>query len=97
MPGDPRWALDDEIITMRPQPASIMSGSATWQQWNVPVRFTSITRCHACGVSSSDGAQPTMPALVTRMCTGPSSVRTLANASSTAAWSLTSAADRRAP
>ena len=28
MPGEPRCALDDEIITMRPQPASIMSGTA---------------------------------------------------------------------
>ena len=26
---NPRWALDDEIITMRPQPASTMSGTAT--------------------------------------------------------------------
>ena len=49
-------------------------------------------RSHACGVSSTNGAKPTMPALVTRMCTGPSSLRTLANASSTAARSLTSAA-----
>ena len=26
-----------------------MSGTATWQQWKVPVRFTSMTRSHACG------------------------------------------------
>ena len=71
-----------------------MSGSASWQQKNVPVRFTSMTRSQACGVRSTDGAKPTMPALVTRTCTGPSSERTLAKASSTAARSVTSAADR---
>src|ERR1700712_1027536 len=40
--GEPRCALEDEIITMRPQWASTMSGMATWQQWNVPVRLTSM-------------------------------------------------------
>ena len=92
MPGEPRWALDDEIITIRPQPASSMSVTATWQQWKVPVRFTSMSRCQDCTLISVNGDQPTAPALVTRMCTGPSSVRTFANASSTAARSLTSAA-----
>ena len=31
---------------MRPQPAATMSGIATWQQWNVPVRLTSMIRAH---------------------------------------------------
>src|SRR6202012_1932416 len=30
--GAPRWALDDEIITILPHFAATMSGSATWQQ-----------------------------------------------------------------
>ena len=31
-PGAPDWALDDEIVTMRPQPASIMSGTTGLQR-----------------------------------------------------------------
>ena len=52
---------------MRPQFAATMSGSATWQQWNVPVRLTSIIRAHDSGVISMNGAKPTKPALVTKM------------------------------
>ena len=37
-------ALDEAMFTMRPQPASIMSGTTAWQQSNVPIRFTAITR-----------------------------------------------------
>ena len=33
MKGWPPWALDDEMLTMRPQPASSMWGITTWQQW----------------------------------------------------------------
>ena len=31
-PGEPRCALDDEMVMMRPHLAAIMSGSAAWQQ-----------------------------------------------------------------
>jgi hypothetical protein len=40
MLGAPDWALEDEIVTMRPHPAAIMSGTANCTQVKVPVRFT---------------------------------------------------------
>src|ERR1043166_5088996 len=43
MYGCPEWVLEEEMLTMRPQPASIMSGSTAWMQWNTPFRLTSIT------------------------------------------------------
>ena len=30
MYGAPEWVLDDEMLTIRPQPASSMSGSTAW-------------------------------------------------------------------
>ena len=44
MYGAPDCALEEEIVTMRPHPASIMSGRAAWMQVNVPVRFTARIR-----------------------------------------------------
>jgi hypothetical protein len=32
MNGWPEWVLDDEMLTMRPHPASIMSGTTAWQK-----------------------------------------------------------------
>ena len=52
MYGAPEWVLDDEMLTMRPQPASIMSGSTAWMQWKTPLRLTSMTRCHRSNVTS---------------------------------------------
>src|SRR3954447_6837951 len=40
MYGCPEGVLDDEMLTMRPQPASIMSGSTAWMQWKTPLRLT---------------------------------------------------------
>ncbi len=54
MLGAPDWALDDEIVTMRPQPAAIMSGTAACTQVNVPVRLTAMMRSH---VSARDVEQ----------------------------------------
>ena len=51
--GAPDWALDDEIVTMRPQPAASMSGTAAWTQVNVPVRLTAMIRSHFSGVMSA--------------------------------------------
>ena len=65
MYGAPDCALDDEIVTMRPQPASIMSGSAAWMQANVPVRFTARIRAHVSWVMSSAASNDSMPADVT--------------------------------
>ena len=42
MYGWPEWVLDEEMLTMRPQPASTMSGSTAWTQWKTPLRLTSI-------------------------------------------------------
>src|SRR6266568_544836 len=40
----PDCALEEEMLTIRPQPASSMSGSTAWMQWKTPFRLTSITR-----------------------------------------------------
>ena len=56
MRGDPRCALDDEMVTIRPHSAATMSGIAAWTQWNVPVRLTSITRFHDSSVISRNGS-----------------------------------------
>ncbi len=29
----PEWVLEEEMLTMRPQPASTISGSTAWMQW----------------------------------------------------------------
>src|SRR4029077_9933006 len=42
MYGCPECVLEDEMLTIRPQPASIMSGSTAWMQWKTPLRLTSI-------------------------------------------------------
>ena len=54
MLGAPDCALDEEMVTMRPQPAAIMSGTASCMQVKVPVRFTARMRSHFSGVMSSD-------------------------------------------
>src|SRR5260370_1136985 len=83
-------ALADEMVTIRPHPAASMSGTAACRQWNVPVRLTARIRAHASGVISVNAANSSNPALVTMISTGPSSVRTLRSASSTADRSVTS-------
>ena len=59
------------MFTIRPQPASIMSGSTAWQQWKVPVRLTANRRFHVSALMSRKGWKPSIPALLTRMVTGP--------------------------
>ena len=90
MRAAPDCALDDEIVTIRPQPAVTMSGIAAWMQWNVPVRLTASMRSQASSVISVKDRNSSSPALVTTISIGPRSVRTLAIASSTAARSETS-------
>ena len=96
--GAPDCALDDEMVTMRPQPAASMSGTAACTQVNVPVRLTAMIRSH---VSGGDVERPasndSMPALVTRISTGPSSARTSANPASTDAAVGDVDLDGRAP
>ena len=58
---------------MRPHPASTMSVRAAWAQVKVPVRLTPMIRAHPSAVMSRTGVKASMPALVTRISTGPSS------------------------
>src|SRR5262249_45184287 len=53
-------------------------------------RLTSIIRAQVSGVIRSNGSMPNRPALVTKIPTGPSSLRARLNPSSTAARSVTS-------
>ena len=55
MLGAPDWALDEEMVTIRPHPASSMSGRAAWTQVNVPVRLTPMIRSHPSAVMSRTG------------------------------------------
>ena len=95
MLGAPDWALDDEMVTMRPHPAASMSGSAACTQANVPVRLTATMRSHCSAVMSSTGVKDSMPALVTRISTGPSSARTRSTPASTDGRSATSTSRAR--
>src|SRR5260370_345464 len=69
----PVWALDEEILMIRPQPAASMSGSTACAAMNMLFKLTVIMRSQASSVISRNGAKPVMPALLTRMVTGPSS------------------------
>ena len=92
MYGAPECVLEDEMLTMRPQPASSMSGSTAWMQWKTPLRLTSMTRCHRSNETSWNFLKLSRPAALTRIDTGPSCERMPASASSTWARSVTSAA-----
>src|SRR4051794_20390472 len=58
----PDCALDEAMVTTRPQLAATMSGAASWMQLNVPVRFTAITRSQISGVMSKMSSNDSMPA-----------------------------------
>ena len=57
----PDCADEDEMVTMRPHPASSMSGTAACRQWNVPVRLTATMRSHCSAVMSRKVAEPFDP------------------------------------
>ena len=59
--GAPDCALDDEMVTMRPQPAASMSGIAACTQVKVPVRFTARMRSQRSAVMSTSGVNNSMP------------------------------------
>jgi hypothetical protein len=90
MYGVPEWVLDDEMFTMRPQPASVISGNTAWMQWNTPFRFTSTTFRHSSKVISVKRLNPSKPAAFTRIVTGPNCARIAASAASTCPRSVTS-------
>jgi hypothetical protein len=83
--------LDDEMLTIRPQPASSMSGSTAWVTWKTPFRLTSTTLFHSSDVMLVNLRNEVMPAALTRMVIGPSAARAADSASSIWARSVTSA------
>ena len=65
--GAPECVLDDEMLTMRPQPASIMSGRTAWMQWKTPLRLTSMTRCQRSNDDVVERLEASRPAALTRI------------------------------
>ena len=86
----PPCALEDEMLTMRPHPSSIMTGTTAWQQLNVPVRFTSRRRCHFSGVIDRKESTACTPALLTSTVGGPNRSCTCATPASICWRSVTS-------
>ena len=91
MRAAPDCALDDEIVTIRPQRASSMSGTAACRQWKVPVRLTASDALPALERDLGEALERVEPGAVTMIAMGPSSARTLSSAASTAPRSVTSA------
>src|SRR5260221_6980702 len=85
------------MLTMRPKPPASMAGSAARLHRKAPVRLTSIIRRNCASVVRWKGADSALPALLTRMATGPPCDAASAKADSTAASSVTSQASARAP
>gem|GEM_PF-7117106 len=79
------------MLTIRPQPASSMSGSTAWVTWKTPLRLTSITLVHSSIVMLVNRRNDVMPAALTRIVMGPSAARAAIRASSSWALSVTSA------
>ena len=65
---------------MRPQPAASISGKTACVQRNMLFKFTNITFSHSASVTSRKGLKEVMPALLTRICTEPSSAWTRSTA-----------------
>ncbi len=82
----------DALFTIAPCPARCMSGTAARIVLNVPVRFTSSTRCQTLSSIVCKGRKSPSPALFTRRCSPPSFDATSCIAASTAALSRTSSA-----
>ena len=78
----PDCALDEEIVTTRPQPAASMSGIADWMQWNVPVRFTASMRSQSSDADVDENVLEVgrNPALVTTQAIGPNAARAASSA-----------------
>ena len=75
-----RAAIDERLMT-RPQPRSAIAGTVARTVWNMPDRFTWTSCCQASGdISAMRAMLFTIPALLTRMSTGPSSAAQAATA-----------------
>ena len=57
----------DEMLTIRPDPRSIMWGSTAWDMKNAPERLTAITLYQSSSVIFSTVLSIVIPALLTRM------------------------------
>ena len=55
----------DALLTIVPRPASSMSGTTERVALNVPVRFTSMSRCHSLSSTVCSGRRSPVPALLT--------------------------------
>ena len=75
MNGAPECVLDEEMLTMRPQPASTMSGRTAWVVWKTPCRLMSMILRHSSKLMLANRRKTSLPAALTRMVTGPSAVR----------------------
>src|ERR1043166_2799855 len=85
------------MLTIRPQPASSMPGSAARMQCRVPSRLTAIMLRHNSRAIVRNAAELAWPALLTRMSMAPARSRASANAWDTAPESLTSAFTKSGP
>src|ERR1700685_3339424 len=69
----------DEMLMIRPHPRSFIAGTTARVHRNVVVRLASTTACQAASDTSSSGRPPwppPPPAVLTRMSTGPTAVKT---------------------
>src|SRR5689334_13806842 len=85
MRAAPVWALDDDTFTMRPHFASSMSVSSACEQVHMLLRLTLMILSQRSSLTSRNERKSVMPALFTRMRTGPNFDRTAAAAASTSA------------
>ena len=80
------------MLMIAPEPCAFITGTARLMHWNMPLRLTSITRCHSSSPISSTGARgPLMPALFTRTSSPPRAASPSSNQRATAAAEPTSA------
>src|SRR6201991_5201022 len=66
----PRCADTDDMLTMRPQPASIMAGGKAFVTKNVPGALTAMTVFQMSSVVSRNGTGEVMPAMLASAPTG---------------------------
>ena len=98
-PKPPSVPATDAMLTIRPHSRSFMCGQTACAQLNAPVRLTRRSRSHSSGCWSPNWPTwSSVPALLTRMSTEPSSSTACATAAATCSRSVTSQLDgERAP
>src|SRR3954447_18930734 len=86
----------EPTLTITPAPRATIPAPKIWQQFQTPVRLTSMTSRHWASVTSSAGRWMQVPALLTRTSTGPSSCVIRSFTSARTARSVTSAVNAAA-